>query len=267
MISGFKKIYKKLRKVPQDVNYAGDFQTWDEALKCCEGYDSDAIFQKVSNAALQVKEGKALFDRDSVLLYEEEWNYPLIAWLQRIGSRHDQRLTVVDLGGALGSTYFQNRFFLKESMRQIQWIVREQEHFVEFGKHNLANSELVFEYDFEKIATAFSVNVLLFSSVLQYLEDWKEIVKKEINLFGRQDIIVERTPVGKRNRIWVETVHEPIYEATYACQVFEEEKFIRFFEEQGYVLKSSWRSSVDSDIGCDDDVVVFKSFVFGNGKN
>lgn len=263
MTDRIKKLYGKLVKRQQEVNYAGDFQTWSEAKKNCEGYDSNSIFEKVSNAAMQVKNGKALFDRDSVLFYEEEWNYPLIAWLQRIGAKYDQRLTVVDLGGALGSTYFQNRNFLKESIRQMQWIVREQEHFVEFGKQNLADTELIFEYDFEKIAATFPVNVLLFSSVLQYLESWKEIITKEIDLFGVQDIIVERTPVGKRSRIWMETVHEPIYEATYACQVFEEERFIEFFEEQGYVLKSSWHSLVDSDVECDGDLVTFKSFVFG----
>lgn len=258
-----KKLYGKLRKVQQEVNYEGDFQTWDEAKKRCEGYDSDAIFQKVTNAAMQVKEGKALFDRDSVLFYEEEWNYPLIAWFQRIAAKYDQRLTILDLGGAFGSTYFQNRAFLKNSIRQMQWIIREQEHFVEFGKQNLADPELIFEYDFEKIAEAYSVNVLLLSSVLQYLEDWEGIVKKEIDLFDVQDIIVERTPVGKRSRIWVETVHEPIYEATYACPVFDERTFIKFFEEQGYMLKSSWHSWVDSDVVCGDDIVVFKSFVFG----
>lgn len=262
LITKLKYFYGKFRN-KQDVNYNGDFSLWQEAEKLCEGYDSNAIFQKVSVAAMQVKEGKAIFDRDSVLFYEEEWNYPLIAWLQRIAAKHDQRLTVLDLGGALGSTYFQNRCFLKESVCQIHWIVREQEHFVEFGKQNLADPELIFEYDFEKIAATFPVNVLLFSSVLQYLENWKEIIKKEIDLFGGQDIIVERTPVGKRSRIWVETVHEPIYEATYACQVFEEEKFIKFFEEQGYTLKDSWHSLVDSDVKCNDDLVEFKSFVFG----
>ena len=77
----------------QDVNYKGDFQTWSEAEKLCGGYDSDAIFQKVSNAAMQVKEGKALFDRDSVLFYKKEWNYPLIAWLQTIAAKYEQRLT------------------------------------------------------------------------------------------------------------------------------------------------------------------------------
>lgn len=262
MIGKLKKFYGRLRGNQQDVNYLGDYLSWNEAEKNCEGYDSGSIFQKVSNAAMQVKEGKAIFDRDSVLFYKEEWNYPLIAWLQRIAAKYDQRLTVVDLGGAFGSTYFQNRNFLKESVRQIQWIVREQEHFVEFGKQNLADAELIFEYDFEKIAATFSANVLLFSSVLQYLENWEEIVQNEIDLFGTQDIIVERTPVGKRSRIWVETVHEPIYEATYTCQVFEEEKFINFFRERGYTLKSSWHSLVDSDVKCDDDLVTFKSFVF-----
>lgn len=133
---------------------------------------------------------------------------------------------------------------------------------MEFGKRNLADSELIFEYDFEKIANAYQVNALLFSSVLQYLEDWKEVVRKEILLFGQQDIIIERTPVGNRDRIWIETVHEPIYEATYTCRVFEEVKFIKFFEEQGYVLKGSWHSLVDSDVRCG-GVVEFKSFVFG----
>ncbi len=266
MTDKMKKLYGKLVRKQQEVNYAGDFSTWSEARENCEGYDSNSIFQKVSNAAMQVKKGKALFDRDSVLFYEEEWNYPLIAWLQKIAAKYDQRLTIIDFGGALGSTYYQNRNFLKESIHQLQWIIQEQSHFVEFGKKKLADQELVFENDLKKIAEVYSVNVLLFSSVLQYLENWMEVVKREISMHSIEDIIIERTPVGNRNRIWVETVHEPIYEASYECQVFEEQKFVKFFEEQGYVLKSSWHSLVDSDVVCGDDIVVFKSFVFGKQK-
>ena len=46
----------------------------------------------------------------------------------------------------------------------------------------------------------------------------------------------------------------------------QKEEIVKFFEEQGYVLKSSWHSLVDSDVVCGDDIVVFKSFVFGKQK-
>lgn len=76
-------------------------------------------------------------------------------------------------------------------------------------------------------------------------------------------IIVERTPVASKRRIWIETVHEPIYEAVYPCYVFEEAGLLREFETKGYQMIDSWHSLVDGDVPISDkEMAVFRSYVF-----
>ena len=91
IVSRVKKLIEK-----ENIEFTGDFKTWSEAELLAEGYDSQEIFDKVTNAALQVRDGKAEYERDSVLFYKRNYNYPLLTWLS-IAS-HDNRLSVLDWG-------------------------------------------------------------------------------------------------------------------------------------------------------------------------
>jgi len=68
-------------------------------------------------------------------------------------------LKVLDFGGSLGSTYFQNRKFL-DSLKDVVWCVVEQKHFVDVGKVDFEDSRLKFYYDIEscRCCIIFSVN-------------------------------------------------------------------------------------------------------------
>lgn len=50
--------------------WKGAFDSWEAAQLQSNGYNADNILQKVLAASLRVKEGSALFERDSVLFYE-----------------------------------------------------------------------------------------------------------------------------------------------------------------------------------------------------
>ena len=72
------------------VSYSGDFDSFAEAAKLCGGgYSSEAIFEKVKNAALAVAHGEAVYERDSFLFYEKAINYNLIMYLQMIIMEED----------------------------------------------------------------------------------------------------------------------------------------------------------------------------------
>lgn len=75
-------------------------------------------------------------------------------------------------------------------------------------------------------------------------------------------IILERTPVGETERIVVEKIKEPIYDATYTCRLLEEAKVIDIFVQHGYKLVDNWKSSVDGDVYIKDTIYQWKSFVF-----
>ncbi len=59
----------------------GNYKTWQEAQNASTGYDSDEIIQKVRNSLLKVKNGEAVYERDSVIFDEIQYSWPLLAGL------------------------------------------------------------------------------------------------------------------------------------------------------------------------------------------
>lgn len=242
------------------VSYNGDFKSFREAAKLCGGgYSTETIFNKVKNAALAVANGEAAYERDSFLFYEKAINYNLMMYLQMIIMK-EGFLKICDWGGALGSTFFQHRELIETW--ECSWTIVEQPHFVQFGKRELAGGRLNFAESLDEIKEC---NCILFSSVLQYLEHYEEVIsaacKKQPSY-----VIIERTPVSDKSKIWIETVHEPIYEAMYPCYVFKESELTGQFEEQGYRLIDSWHSLVDGVVPISgEEKAVFKSYVFEKG--
>src|SRR5712691_3342391 len=90
---------------------SGDYAAWEDAVHASTGYDSEVILEKTRTALLQVKNGQAVYERDSVVFDEVQYAWPLLAGLLWIATRSGGKLDVLDFGGSLGSTYFQNRAF------------------------------------------------------------------------------------------------------------------------------------------------------------
>ena len=58
-------IRNKIRK--KKYGWFGDYKDWASAKLGVTGYNSDEIFNRVENASLDVKNGNAIYERDSVL--------------------------------------------------------------------------------------------------------------------------------------------------------------------------------------------------------
>ena len=143
----FWKILKKLNK-SEEYGFFGDYSSWEEALKDSVGYDSDIILEKVKNSLLQVKEGKAIYERDSVLFDKIEYSFPVLAALLKIALENDGKLSILDFGGSLGSSYYQCKDFLGD-IKELHWSIVEQPNFVECGKQYFENDRLKFYEDIE----------------------------------------------------------------------------------------------------------------------
>ena len=92
-------INKILRRKPfSAVEYYGDYRTFEEAKKDCEGYDGKAIFEKVSQSTMAVLQGKAVYERDGFLFYEKSVNYNLMMYLYQLYIE-DGFINVCDWGG------------------------------------------------------------------------------------------------------------------------------------------------------------------------
>jgi putative methyltransferase (TIGR04325 family) len=205
----------------------GDFDSWAEAKQKCTGYDSSEILVKVKSAALKVKDGYAVYERDSVLFSEIQYSYPLLSSLMWISAKNTGKLNVLDFGGSLGSTYFQNKLFL-DSLPQTKWCIVEQPEFVKTGLEYFQDNKLSFFNSIEECTLKNEIHVVLLSSVLQYLEEPYKMLE-QIRKTGIKYVIIDRTPfISGKNRITVQKVNPAIYKASYPCWFFNLESFLEF---------------------------------------
>lgn len=200
--------------------WSGNYADWASAVAASSGYDADIIFKSVHKAASAVRDGKALWERDSTCFYHEEYNWQLLACLMTSAARSGGALHVLDFGGALGSTYMQHRKLLA-GLEDCSWSVVEQPHMVACGKAEFATDTLGFFDTIEQCFSARPVNVVLFSSVLQYLEKPYALLEQVVKL-APTAIIIDRTPLAnKGERITVQHVPKIIYLASYPCRFLD----------------------------------------------
>jgi len=209
-----------------DLLLSGDYPTWSSAVDDSTGYETEIILEKTKVALLKVKNGKAEFERDSFLLNEIQYSWPLLAGLLSVAARCQGTLNVLDFGGSLGSTYFQNRKFLSQ-LCEVRWNIIEQPHYVEVGKEMFEDSHLRFYYTIADCLVETRPNVVLLSGVLQYLEQPFEVLGEVLRV-PCDNLIIDRTPfwAGSADRLCVQHVPAEIYPASYPSWIFSTDNFI-----------------------------------------
>lgn len=229
------------RLSPSSRNHlTGNYTTWEEATQASTGYDSDHILEKTKQALLKVKNGEAAYERDSVLFNEIQYSWPLLAGLMWAAARSGGKLNVLDFGGSLGSTYFQNRLFLRE-LFEVRWNVVEQHEHVRIGKEFFEDNILRFYTDIDTYSAENEPDVIIVSSVLQYMEKPYELLNKLFKLRSLC-IILDRTPFweGKEDHIYVQHVSANIYEASYPTWVFSTDQFTNLIEKSEYTILTEY---------------------------
>jgi putative methyltransferase (TIGR04325 family) len=208
------------------IRFQGNYATWEAARAQCTGYDAESILTKVLEATLKVKRGEAACERDSVLFDEIEYVWPVTAALMWAAAQNAGRLDVLDFGGALGSSYYQNHAFLA-NLPQVRWSVIEQEHYVQAGRQHIQDDTLRFYSSIDDCLANNKPNVVLLSSVLQYLPVVDSVIK-QINDSGATILIIDKTPFSNEqcNKICVQNVPESICKASYPMKIFSLDKFI-----------------------------------------
>lgn len=242
--------------ITAEVGYHGNYTSWEEALKNSTGFDNPAILKKVRESALLVKEGKAVFERDSVLFDKIQYTWPVIACLQHIAIA-SSNLCVLDFGGSLGTTYFQSRRFLQQV--PLKWFVVEQPHYVDCGIKEFADDQLRFAYSIEEVITREKINCLLVSGTLQCLEKPVQWIESILHF---DNILIDRTSfIEGEERLMIETVPEQIYRASFPCWFFNEDEFIKHFTTT-HELITVFDSADESTVSSDFEKMYWKGFFF-----
>jgi putative methyltransferase (TIGR04325 family) len=241
--------------------HRGDFTDWQSATAAAKGYEAGNILDIQRQSMRKVRDGQAIYERDSVVFDEIEYFFPTLTALLNIAGCNGNRLSVLDFGGALGSSYYQNRGMLSH-LSSLRWHVVEQPHFVAAGQAEFENGQLRFFPTLAESWAAQRPDVVLLSSVLQYLEKPLDLLL-EIMDRAPPFILVDRTPVldQGRERIVVQTVPPSIYPASYACRLFEPGS-IEAALAPHYDLRYGFQAHVGTTIQVDDAVAHYRGFFF-----
>ena len=231
-------LYRRLKNPGN--GWVGKYKTWSEAKKNSTGYDDKIIISKVRESMKAIKLGLAEYERDSVLFYEANYNWPLITSLLFSYSKNNY-LSVIDFGGSLGSTYYQNKKYLS-NLNNLKWGIVEQHSFFDVGKLEFENNNLRFYDSIEECNTKIEPNTLLLSGVLQYIEEPYVLLKKLLS-HSYDTIILDRTPfVLGDEYITIQHVPPKIYNANYPCWFFNKQKMLNYFLSNKYELLNEFET-------------------------
>jgi putative methyltransferase (TIGR04325 family) len=218
--------------------------SWDDILnEIANGYDKDQILQKCKDSLLKVKNGEYPYERDSVLFTEKEIFFPLLSSLFYVSLKYNHVLNILDLGGSLGSTYFQNRDILKQAGITINWNIIEQDNFVECGKEYFINNELHFYNNIDEVIGQTDISVCLLSSVLPYLKE-PYTTLETIRRSNIKYIIIDRTfflENESNDILTIQKVPPEIYEASYPAWFLSLNKFLLNIKNN-YNIMLKWNS-------------------------
>lgn len=219
------------------IRFEGTFATWAEAEALCLGYGHERILQRVLEATLRVVRGEAAFERDSCTFSEPAYSWPLMSMLLRVALRNNGELRVLDFGGALGSTYFQHKRLLSD-VHNLEWCVVEQPHFVEAGRNFVQDCQLKFFEGLAAVSQLGRLDIVLASSVLQYMPD-PEVSLSQLASLGAEAIVLERTCFNRQHgeaALRIQHVPPTIYQASYPCWFLDEARLDQIVADRGYEL-------------------------------
>ena len=255
-----------IRNPLRRYGWSGNYPSWQAAQLEATGYDSAVILEKVKNSLLKVKNGEAVYERDSVLFDHIEYDWPVLAGLMWVAGQHQGRLSVLDFGGSPGSSFFQNRKFLS-ALKGVEWSVVEQTHFVKAGVSHFQDEQLKFFATCEQCIAERKPNVILLSSVLSYIEKPYELLEY-LSALQIEFMIIDRLPVikGDRDQIKLQKVNPIIYPATYPAWFFSKSGFKKRIEQ---ILEISviYNCQISLDLPTDFIGLVLKCNRSKNGKN
>lgn len=235
-----------MRSLGQRIRWSGDYRSWEAAAAASGGYAAEPILAQVEAATRRVLAGQAAWERDGVCQAEPGFRWPLATALLRAAADRGGRLAVLDLGGALGSTWLQHRALLDGL--DLRWTVVEQPSFVLRGRALHQDGEqhrfLRFESDLEQALAAAPHDLALLASVAQYLPDPRAALER-IAAAEVPWLVLDRTActAGDRDRITVQHVPASIYRASYPCRFLAAGPFLAW-------MASRW--DLVAELPCDD---------------
>ncbi len=224
--------------------FRGEFARWEDAAALAGSYGAPAILERVVAASREVRDGAAAYERDGWAFTEPRLNAPLVAALARTAPSA-RRLRVLDFGGALGSLYWQHRGVVRDG--SLDWRVVEQPHYVSLGRSEFQGETLTFWPDVVAACQAWRPDLVVLSSVLQYLpEPWALL--DTILALDAEWLFFDRLPLLETgtDRLTIEHVPPDLGGGSYPAWFLGETRFLATLQPR-YATLDRFRSLLEGD--------------------
>ena len=248
-------IIELYRKFFLKKNFIRGFNNWNDALSKTTSYENKDIFSKTLHAARLVRDKKVAYERDSVIFNTIQYDWPLLSVLLLVANRQ-KKLNVVDFGGALGTTYRQNKKYLDALSIPLKWGIVEQTEYVKVGRSEFQDNILHF---YESISSIeFDIDLIMLNGSLCYLESPYKILD-QIKSVKPEFILFTRTPFTDLDKddISIQIVPKSIYEASFPIWTFSESKIIGYLSDL-YEIFEIWNDNLQADNNAVAKGILFK---------
>jgi putative methyltransferase (TIGR04325 family) len=239
----------------------GRFPNWEAACRESTGYDQPVILERLIKSTDDVvRSGGRLHERDGVVFTEPVTPFPLLAFLLLVAGKTGGRLNVLDFGGGFGSTYRQCLPFLAH-LPHLQWDIVEQEAVVAAGRERFTTERLRFHSSVDEVASERSPDIVIFSGVLQYLENPYGALASTVACKPSM-IVIDRNPFwdGSDDVFSLQMVSDEIFPARLPFRIFGRDSIEKVLEPAYRTLSPF--GTVDPDMMVGSDKVRFRGKAF-----
>jgi putative methyltransferase (TIGR04325 family) len=248
------------------IDFSGIYENWEDARNNSKGYDDQKILKRVKHTTSLLLSKKRAYERDGILLDKNEYPYQILLIILRAAIENKNKCKVIDFGGSLGSTYYNNRSFFKD-IKDLKWIVVEQNNFVKIGNKYFSNKIINFNDKIENATKQFKKpNVVIISGVIQYLNNPYQILKKIIKT-NADYIVIDRSPFLKKGKtiITVQKIPKKIIDSSYPIWLFNETEFKKHFKKNYHELATF--DALDGVIGHGKLKSCYKGIIYKRNMN
>jgi len=200
------------------------FENWEEVVKNSKGYSDPIIVKKTISAFEKIQKLNDAYERDSVIIKNTEYNWPLISTLFYYKLKFTGKIKILDFGGSLASAYFQNKKII--DFLDLDWLIVEQRHFVEYARKKISDKKLKFYLNLQECFIDNKPNFIYIGSSLQYIQEPYQLLKLITNNDAKI-LFIDRIPVNTTQKDYIckQIVPKSIYNSNYPCWIFSENNF------------------------------------------
>jgi putative methyltransferase (TIGR04325 family) len=221
--------------------FEGPYRTWQQARQASDGWDASTILDKTLSVSLLLRDGAIESQQDTQVLPNIAYSPLVLSLLVLAMERTKGRLVLFDIGGSLGTNFYQNRKLISGmTITSVQWNVIEIPATAALGRAHFQTETLRF---FDSIEAA-SRNMperpqaVLFSGSLQYAPEPLTYIDQAIAT-GTTYLALDRLLMSptEDDQIFVQRPNpEKYYSATYPVWCFSRDRFLSKMRNRGLHL-------------------------------